>query len=732
MSKQGSSHTKAAAAHLTAVPSGILQLKCACGNRSAAGGECESCGKGSLQRKASGQTSMGAGLSVSRASVMPAKLVIGASDDLRVPGLRPDMDSSADRDFSSVRVRSGGASQSGHPLPYLDSIQRSFGHHDVSQVRAHTGSGAAAEARSMGAEAFARGADVTFARPPSLHTAAHEAAHVIQQRAGVDISGGMGRQGDRYERHADEVADRVARGQSSELLLDAHPGAGVSRPAAVQGTDPAHPVAASAAPVVQLRRIPPNVRSLLTSGTGKGANFDANAEGALRLIDHAMEELTPAERAKVKTARLAGLTEAQFNALPRLERRSRWADAIIAQFPDLQLSDPGDASLTDAGPRPAPSPDAANLTKVVGNADKLFNDVASGARDAWLKDVFGAGSVATAKAKYAKGRTAMNSLHATAGIVTDRSGYSEEVALGGLTDPPGTSGQKIRVAKSVIDTPDQNDSVTTLLHESMHAGNADVHDQYTGFQTETEANKLTFSSCFEVVPWRILDPTNSNAFAVVPATVPPTFQTFIPAGTSVGGVAAAALTKAEEGAKAATELFREAWTIGLDLHPFYLDVFRTPANWTVAQPQFGGNRFDKSLPFWSKVQKLTIHMKTTIDLASPDEAKHPVSKIDIALSEGLIRRLGFGMDVLPKQKQADILAFEAANSTVAERSTAFPGGAHTSADVERDFLLKLTVRQPTVGPITGNPTRDVRVVRALGTLNWSDVLKPRNPASFAD
>jgi len=619
------------------------------------------------------------------------------------------------------------------PLPFLDTIQRSFGHHDLSHVRVHTDSGAAAEARSIGAEAFARGSDVTFSRMPSLHTAAHEAAHVIQQRTGVDITGDMGREGDVYERHADEVADRVARGQSSETLLDTQPGAGGPRPKSVQGSVPACHMAAFHPPVTQLRRIPPNVRALLTAaGGGKGANFFANEEGALRLIDLAMEELTPAERAQAKTRRLGGLTEAQFNALPRLERRSRYVEAILAEFPDLKLGDP---NLIDTGPRPLTA-DAGNITKVVVNADKVFNDIASGARDAWLTDVFGAGSIASAKAKYAKGRTAMNRLHGTNSIVTDRSGYSEEVFLGGLTDPPKVPldpDQKIRVAKGIIDNPDQNESITTLLHESMHAGNADVHDQYTGFQTETEANKLTFSSCFEVVPWRILDPTNPSAFALDLTKVPPTFQTFIPAGTTVGGVTAAALTKAEVGAKAASELFREAWTIGLNLHPFYVGLFRTPTNWKVPQPDFGGNRFDKSLPYWSKVQKLTIHLKTTIDPVSPDEAKHPVSQIDIALSEGLTRRLAFGMFMLgPLQKQADILAFETANSTAAERSTTFPGGAHTSADVERNFLLQLAVRDPKVGPMTGSVARDLRVVRELGTLNWGDVLNPRDPASFPD
>lgn len=549
---------------------------------------------------------------------------------------------------------------------------------------------------------------------------------MIQQRVGVDAPGGMGREGDVYERHADAVADQVTRGQSSEALLDAAPGAG--GPEREMGRD-------SVASVVQMRRIPPNVRALLTAiggGGGQGANFLANEAGVLRLIDLALGELDPIQRAAVETARLGGLTSKQFNALSRVERRSRWAEAIVAQFPDLQLGDP---SLIDTGARPLTA-DAANITQAVHNADILFAAVASGAQDVSLTQVFGAGSLAAAKAKYALGRTAMNTLHASNSIVTDRSGYSEEAFLGGLTDPPGNPGQKIRVSKSVIDSPDAHDSVTTLLHESMHAGNADIGDRYVGFDTAAEASKLTYASCFEVVPWRILDPTSLNAFPVVPATAPPTFQTFIPAGAVIGGVAAPALTKVEEGAKAASELFREAWTMALNLHPLYVQLFHTPADWTVPQASFGGRRFNNSLPYWSKVQNLTIHQKTTIDPASADGAKHPVSQIDVALSEGLIRKLAKGMFLLdPLQSQVNILAFENNNSTARERAAVFPAGAHNNANAERDFLLKLAVRHASVAPMTGPPSptiwiRDVRVVRTLGTLNWGTVLDPRNPGTF--
>lgn len=111
-------------------------------------------------------------------------------------------------------------------LPHLDTIQASFGRHDVSHVQAHVG-GAAAEANAaISAEAYATGHHVAFAGPPSLHTAAHEAAHVVQQAAGVRLLGGVGAEGDAYERHADEVADAVVAGRSAEALLDRHAGGG--------------------------------------------------------------------------------------------------------------------------------------------------------------------------------------------------------------------------------------------------------------------------------------------------------------------------------------------------------------------------------------------------------------------------------------------------------------------------------------------------------------------------
>lgn len=120
------------------------------------------------------------------------------------------------------RVVERGVSGNSEPLPYLDRIRRSFGPaHDVSQVRAHIGGAAAAAAEHIGAEAYATGDSAAFRRTPSLHTAAHEAAHLVQQRVGVHLRDGIGRVGDPYERNADAVADRVVAGASAADLLPA-------------------------------------------------------------------------------------------------------------------------------------------------------------------------------------------------------------------------------------------------------------------------------------------------------------------------------------------------------------------------------------------------------------------------------------------------------------------------------------------------------------------------------
>lgn len=144
------------------------------------------------------------------------------------PMASPVVQARGDLDGPDVHaIAAAGTAGGGGSLPFLDEIQRAFGHHDVTGVRAHVGGDAADASAAMGARAYAAGDAVAFAAAPDLHLAAHEAAHVVQQRAGVRLSGGVGQAGDEYERHADAVADAVVRGDFVQELLDgmAHRGA---------------------------------------------------------------------------------------------------------------------------------------------------------------------------------------------------------------------------------------------------------------------------------------------------------------------------------------------------------------------------------------------------------------------------------------------------------------------------------------------------------------------------
>jgi hypothetical protein len=119
------------------------------------------------------------------------------------------------------QTASQGVQGRGQRIPYYQKIQAAFGKHDISHVQAYTGSQAQSASKAIGAEAYATGNRVAFANPnPSLHTVAHETAHVIQQQAGVQLKGGVGEAGDSYERQADQVADAVVKGSSAESLLN--------------------------------------------------------------------------------------------------------------------------------------------------------------------------------------------------------------------------------------------------------------------------------------------------------------------------------------------------------------------------------------------------------------------------------------------------------------------------------------------------------------------------------
>ncbi len=112
------------------------------------------------------------------------------------------------------KMAAKGAGAGGGPLPHLERIQKAFGHHDISGVTASVGGSGGGTASEMGAAAYATGDSIVFARTPDVHTAAHEAAHVVQQRSGATTATAQ------HEAQADQVADLVVSGKSAVSVLD--------------------------------------------------------------------------------------------------------------------------------------------------------------------------------------------------------------------------------------------------------------------------------------------------------------------------------------------------------------------------------------------------------------------------------------------------------------------------------------------------------------------------------
>jgi hypothetical protein len=583
-----------------------------------------------------------------------------------------------------------GVREASGALPHVDRIQESFGpEHDLSSVRAGVGGDAGHAAATIGAEAYATGDRIAFQRSPDLHTAAHEAAHVVQQRSGIALEGGVGKDGDAFERQADSIADRVVKGESSADLLPRSTGA-------------------NQAPV-QMRRVPGHVDSLVdkTASGDEPANVDAHRSGLRVVIERAEAVLKNADAKHGTDWFKVYMTEAMAG-LPADEVVEpgdllvRKSDALRKVVPALSLGDPGQF---ETGARRG-THDASNMRKLVRNANKIFDAIASGSRDTDLQDVFGAEHVATAKRKYANARRELRKILADDDILTDRSGFSDEVGLGGSAWHQGP----INVAPSVIDAPDDPDSIQLIIHESMHAGNAEIHDggnyadSGAAFTAAPANVKLTNAAHYEIVPRRVLG--LSDAFAGVK---------FVPAGTTSGGVTAPPLSNAMQAQLACATELRDAWWNGVNISRFVRDVLVEPRLWTT---RYDKTRYSTLLRFWSRVLKLTIHEKTSIDPRSHDPAKRPVSEIDMALIEGVTRKLSTAKNALPGDEAA-IAKFEEAHSTEAERTA-----AHASVEEHRDFLKRLVLGLPIVAPITGSVDRDMGVLTELATRTWDQIANP--------
>jgi hypothetical protein len=176
----------------TPPPGRLLQRRCACG------GTCDACRSDPVRRRAS-----------------TGNLHVGVSQDIEQV------------------LRSPGSTLDTQQREYFS---RGFGK-DLSAVRLHSDTQAAASARSMSAQAYAVGEHIVFGagqyRPETTwgrELLAHELAHVVQQSGGPGTSGplAIGRADSPAEVEADRMAGAVLAGGAARAA-----GAGIASPTVV-------------------------------------------------------------------------------------------------------------------------------------------------------------------------------------------------------------------------------------------------------------------------------------------------------------------------------------------------------------------------------------------------------------------------------------------------------------------------------------------------------------------
>jgi hypothetical protein len=147
-----------------------------------------------------------------------------AGDGAASDGAAPAPTGSGEGEGASIHATAAqGLNGATRQLPGLERIQDSFGRHDVSETRVQIGGPAERANKRLGAYAYTSGNRIAFKQEPDLRLASHEAAHIVQQRRGVHLKGGVSEAGDPYEQQADRAADAVVAGDSAEAILDEEP-----------------------------------------------------------------------------------------------------------------------------------------------------------------------------------------------------------------------------------------------------------------------------------------------------------------------------------------------------------------------------------------------------------------------------------------------------------------------------------------------------------------------------
>lgn len=547
--------------------------------------------------------------------------------------------------------------------------------------------------------------------------------------------------GDKYEQEADQVAEKVVQ----KIHTPQTPPAETSnntlkirrQPLAANGEQVQNqPVKVEA--LVQQNQSPPTIQrrlpeqNELSKLTREDApNREQHLEGLENLLKHQMRMLIELIRQEKRKPINEREQENDMDILDKVEALvpdlikkytnlheistskdpdalMALSEAIIKVYPKAKLGDPHLLNTP-----PTDDIEKENLQTLVNNANAIFAQI----RKKDIQEVFGEAKVSEALTKFENGRIAMKELHQKDKILTDLSGHYEEVGIAGAT----IYQEFIFIPPKIINSPNDHESIATMIHESMHAGNSDVGDlgymEDPTFRKLPEDVKIANAAHYEVIAWRILQGESS-----------PWNGVFKPAGSGEEGEEEPALTPIEELLREVSETLRKAMTISLQIHQEFVDAYKYPEDWTVID---SGVSYKDFLPYWSKVENLTVHKKTDIDEDSNnsvvrDPAKQPVSLIDIALSEAFGHNLRYLLGHVPTTEDDlnEIVALGLSSQDLKQFKT--------SQELAEKSLLLIKAMLMEVMGLNQKPKRGIKAIEILSQTSPQDVYKPRDPNSFPD
>lgn len=181
------------------VSRGVMQRKCACGNRAIVDGECEKCAKqkSGLQRNLAIRSSddpLGREADRVFDQVLATPVhSVASSSAMRIQRLTAQSSGRMDTVPVSVGYALAGP---GSPLEtgLRQDFEQRFGY-DFSRVRAHSGALAGQSAQEVNADAYTMGHDIVFSPGrfvPGTHEGRKQMAHVVQQSGVEEIRDGQG------------------------------------------------------------------------------------------------------------------------------------------------------------------------------------------------------------------------------------------------------------------------------------------------------------------------------------------------------------------------------------------------------------------------------------------------------------------------------------------------------------------------------------------------------------